>query len=43
MGKKDKEKIEAMLDKNVTPKQRLINKIAYAQYMKRRYSARVLP
>jgi len=43
MGKKDKERIEAMLDKNVTLKQRLINKIAYKQYMERRYGARVLP
>lgn len=43
MAKKDKERIEAMLDKNVTPKQRLINKIAYAQYMNKKYRARVLP
>ena len=43
MAKSDRERIEAMLNKNVTPRQRLINKIAYTQYMNKRYNARVLP
>jgi len=42
MGKTDRERIEAMLDKNVTPKQRLINKIAYKKFMEKKFGARVL-